>query len=213
LRIPPAIVEGAWAVRGPAKRAVRTWAVTTAIIALLGVPAGVLWAQISPQVTYIVIEGQPVLADPEGQGPITVDGRFALIAAAAGLACGIVAYARGGRGNDVPLLLGLAAGGLAASLLAWRLGGQFGLEAFQDAVRGAPDGRTATGAARLRATGIVVFWPVLAVGVYGLLELVVRRLPAGDRGEGGPGQADKVVRGEFDLQTSPSRGHIDRREL
>ncbi|MFD0851470.1 hypothetical protein ACFQ07_04530, partial [Actinomadura adrarensis] len=86
--------------RGPAKRAVRTWAVTTAIIALLGIPAGLLWAQISPAVTYVVIEGEPVLADPEGQGPITVDGRFALIAVVAALVCAIVAYVRGGRGND-----------------------------------------------------------------------------------------------------------------
>jgi hypothetical protein len=200
-------------VRGPAKRAVRTWAVTTAIIALLGIPAGLLWAQISPEVMYIIIEGEPVLADPEGQGPITVDGRFALIAVVAGLLCGIAAYVRGGRGNDLPLLLGLAAGGLAASLLAWKLGERIGLEEFQRAARAAPEFGTVTGAAVLRATGIVVFWPVLAVGVYGLLELVVRRLPAGDSGKGGPGQADKVVRGEFDLQTTPSRGNIDARKL
>jgi hypothetical protein len=199
-------------VRGPAKRAVRTWAVTTAIIALLGIPAGLLWTQISPKVTYIVIEGQAVLADPEGQGPITMDGRFALIAAIAGLACGSAAYLAGGRGNDLPLLLGLAAGGLAASLLAARLGEQIGLDAFQRAVRGAADGRVVTGTARLRATGIVVFWPLLAVGVYGLLEFLVRRLPPGDSGKRGAGEPDQVGRGHLDLQTTPSRGNIDARE-
>jgi hypothetical protein len=190
----------------------RTCAVTTAIIALLGIPAGLLWTEISPKVTYIVIQGQAVLAEPEGQGPIAVDGRFALIALVAGLACGAVASLAGGRGNDLPLLFGLAAGGLAASLLAWRLGHQIGLDGFQRAVRRAPDGRMLTGAAQLRATGIVVFWPAVSVAAYGLLELVVRRLPAADSGEGGAGEADQVGGGELDLQATPAGRDVDGRE-
>ncbi|WP_285694137.1 hypothetical protein [Actinomadura sp. NBRC 104412] len=190
----------------------RTWAVTTAIIAFLGVPAGLLWAEISPKVTYIVIRGQAVLADPEGQAPIATDGRFALIAVAAGLACGIAAYLAGGRGNDLPLLFGLAAGGLAASLLAWRLGHHIGLDGFQRAVRRAPDGRLVTGAAQLRATGIVVFWPVLSVLAYELLELVVRRLPPGDGRKRRGGEADEVGGRELDLQAAPTGGDVDGRE-
>jgi len=190
----------------------RTWAVTTAIIAFLGVPAGLLWAEISPKVTYIVIRGQAVLADPEGQAPIATDGRFALIAVIAGLACGIAAYLAGGRDNDLPLLFGLAAGGLAASLLAWRLGHHIGLDGFQRAVRRAPDGRLVTGAAQLRATGIVVFWPVLSVLAYELLELVVRRLPPGDGRKRRGGEADEVGGRELDLQAAPAGGDVDGRE-
>ena len=198
--------------RGPTKGTLRTWAVTTAIIAFLGVPAGLLWAEISPKVTYIVIRGQAVLADPEGQAPIATDGRFALIAVIAGLACGIAAYLAGGRDNDLPLLFGLAAGGLAASLLAWRLGHHIGLDGFQRAVRRAPDGRLVTGAAQLRATGIVVFWPVLSVLAYELLELVVRRLPPGDGRKRRGGEADEVGGRELDLQAAPAGGDVDGRE-
>ncbi|MFF5257577.1 hypothetical protein ACFY4C_01425 [Actinomadura viridis] len=198
--------------RRPTVGALRTWAVTTLIIALLGIPAGLLWTEISPKVTYIVIRGQALLADPEGQAPIGTDGRFALIALVAGLCCGIAAYLAGGRGNDLPLIFGLAAGGLAASLIAWRLGHQLGLDAFQRAVRRAPDGRTVTGVAQLRATGLLVFWPVLAVAAYAVLELLVKRLPAGDPGGAGPGEPDEVGGGELDLQAAPAGRDIDRRE-
>ncbi|MFC5751152.1 hypothetical protein [Actinomadura rugatobispora] len=198
--------------RRPTVRAFRTWAVTTLIIALLGAPAGLLWTEISPKVTYIVVQGQALLAEPEGQGPIGVDGRFALVAVVAGVLCGVGGYLAGGRGNDLPLIFGLAAGGLAASLVAWRLGHQIGLDAFQRAVRRAPDGRTVTGVAQLRATGILVFWPLLAVAVYGVLEVLVKRLPSGDRGERGTGQADEVGGGQLDLQAAPTGRDVDRGE-
>lgn len=63
-----------------------------------------------PEVSYVVVQGEALLAEPESQGPIGIDARFALIALAAGVLCGVVAYLAGGRGNDVALLLGLAAG-------------------------------------------------------------------------------------------------------
>ncbi|MEW2356613.1 hypothetical protein [Spirillospora sp. NPDC029432] len=198
--------------RRPTVRTLRTWAVTTLIIALLGVPAGLLWAEISPKVTYVVVQGRALLADPEGQGPIGVDGRFALIALVAGLACGAAAYLAGGRGNDIALLFGLAAGGLAAALVAWRLGQHIGLDAFQRAVRRAPDGRTLTGAAELRATGLLVLWPMVAVGLYAVLEGLVKRLPAGDSRGSGAGEPDEVGGGELDLQSAPAGRDVDGRK-
>ncbi|MFI0349623.1 hypothetical protein [Actinomadura sp. 9N407] len=193
-------------------RTLRTWAVTTLIIALLGIPAGLLWAEISPKVTYIVVQGRALLAEPEGQGPIGVDGRYAVITAVAGLVCGVAAYLAGGRRNDLALLFALTVGGLAGSLLAWRLGHQIGLGGFQDAVRRAPDGRTVTGAAQLRATGLLFAWPLVAVAVYGALEAVLKRLPAGDSRDRGAGEADEVGGSELDLQSAPAGGDVDGRE-
>ncbi|MBW8481040.1 hypothetical protein [Actinomadura parmotrematis] len=190
----------------------RTWAVATAALAVLGPLAGLLWHQVSPHVHYVVLQHRALLADPEGQGPIGVDGRFALITALAGLACGGAAYLFGGRGNDVPLVAGLATGGTAAALLAWRTGHQIGLGAFQHAVRTAADGRTVTGPATLGATGVLVFWPLLAVAAYALLELLVKRLPAGDGRLGRGGEAGEVGGGELDLEAAPSGGDVDRRE-
>ncbi|WP_433231558.1 hypothetical protein [Actinomadura formosensis] len=192
-----------------ATRLLATWAVATAVVALLGPPAGLLWAKTVPAVTYVVVQGEPLIADPEGQGPIGVDARFALIALVAGIACGVAGYLAGGRGNDVALLLGLAAGGCAAAVLAWKTGHMIGLSGFQDAVRHARDGTAVTGVADLRAKGVLMFWPLPAVAVYGLLELVVGRLPAGDGGDAGAGEADEVGGGEFDLESAPAGGDVD----
>ncbi|NDU77136.1 hypothetical protein GWI34_31615 [Actinomadura sp. DSM 109109] len=188
------------------------WAVTSAVVALLGPLAGLLWAAAVPKVTYVVVQGEAFLADPEGEGPIGVDVRFALIVLVAGLACGAGAYLAGGRGNDSALLLGLAVGGAAAAVLAWQTGHLVGLDHFEDVVRHGRDGTTVTGVADLRARGVLVLWALPAVAAYGLLELVVRRLPAADRGDAGAGEADEVGGGELDLESAPAGGDVDGRE-
>jgi hypothetical protein len=189
-----------------------TWAATAAAVAVLGPLAGLLWAGIAPKVTYVIVQGEALLADPEGQGPIGTDARFALITLVAGVLCGAAAYLAGGRGNDVALLLGLAAGGCAAAVLAWQTGHMIGLGGFQDAVRGARDGTEVTGVADLRATGVLMFWPVSAVAAYGLLEVAVRRLPPGDRGGARAGEPDEVGGDELDLESAPTGGDVDGRE-
>ncbi|MFD0687065.1 hypothetical protein [Actinomadura fibrosa] len=198
--------------RRPTGRHFATWLVTTAIVALLGPLAGLLWAKTVPGVRYVIVQGEPLLADPEGQGPIGIDARFALIALIAGILCGAVAYLAGGRGNDVALLLGLAAGGAAAAVLAWKTGHLIGLDRFHDAARHGRDGTAVTGVADLRAKGVLVFWALPAVAVYGLLELVFRRLPAGDGRDEGAGEADEVGGGELDLESAPSGGDVEGRE-
>ncbi|GAA2579735.1 hypothetical protein SMC26_43755 [Actinomadura fulvescens] len=198
--------------RGPTGKALRTWTVTTVVVTLLGPLAGLLWAKIVPRVDYIVVQGKPLLADAEGQGPVGMDGRFALIVVLAGIGCGALAYLAGGRDNDIALVLGLAAGGIAAAFLAWKTGQQIGLTGYENAVRGAKDGTVVEGVARLRATGVVTFWPILAVGTYGVLELLVRRLPPGDRRQAAAGEPDEIGRGELDLQTASPGGDVDRRE-
>ncbi|GAA0554522.1 hypothetical protein [Actinomadura livida] len=205
--------------RGPAGRllavrffAARPWAagvVIAAIMTLLGPLAGLLWAVTVPEVTYVIVQGEALLADPEGQGPIGVDARFALVCAVAGLLCGAAAYRAGGRRNDIALLLGLALGGCAAALLAWRTGHAIGLADFQEAVRTAPDRTTVTGVAELRAKGLLVSWALPAVAAYALLELVVKRLPAGDRGEPGAGEPDEVGGHQLDLQSAPAGRDVD----
>ncbi|MEU9024388.1 hypothetical protein [Actinomadura sp. NPDC048394] len=198
--------------RPPTGRQLTTWLVTTAIVTLLGPLAGLLWGNTIPKVTYVIIQGEALIADPEGEGPVGVDGRFALIGLAAGLLCGIAGYALRGRRNDIALILGLAAGGAAASLLAWRTGHLIGLGHYQDVVRHGRDGATVTGVADLRAKGVLVFWPVAAVAAYALLEVVVRRLPPGDRRDGGAGEGDEVGGGELDLESAPTGRDVDGRE-
>jgi hypothetical protein len=183
---------------------------------------GLLWQAISPSVRYVVIDGRSLVADPETQALISTDGRFAILTALAGLVCGVAAYLAAGRGTDIAIAAGLALGGIGAALLAWRVGHHIGLDAFQHAISGAKDGTFLNGVAQLHATGVLVFWPTVAVGVFGIAEAVdmagrhrtvpPQGLVLGDGGQPGTGKPDQVGGGQLDLQAAPTGGNEDRCE-
>lgn len=198
-------------------RQLRITVLTIFVLGPAGIVAGLLWYWLSPDVPYLVLRGEAVPLDPEEAGLIGFDGVFAMIAVVAGLLSGVIGYLAGGRRYDVALLAGLAAGGVVAALIAWRIGHQIDLGSFQQAVRSAPEGKRITGVADLRARGVLTLWPLFAVATYGLLEaLEVRRRPAesaaGDERTLGSGQPDQVGGGELDLQAAPTGGHVDGRE-
>jgi hypothetical protein len=151
-------------------RQLRIWAVTAGVVAILGVPAGLLWAWISPRAGYVIVRHEAYLVDPESQVPIGTDARFALIGVVLGLVCGVVAYWRAGRRNEVPLVLGLTTGGILASLIAWGLGHRFGLSDFEHLTATGADNTRVDGPPSLGAHGVLLLWPLLAVVIFGLLE-------------------------------------------
>jgi hypothetical protein len=204
------------------RRQLLTATVTTLVTAVPGALVGLLWQAISPSIRYVIVDGRPVIADPETQTLISTDGRFAILTAVAGLVCGMAAYLAAGRAADIAIVIGLAVGGIGAALLAWRVGHYIGLDAFQHAVRGAKDGALVTGVADLRATGVLVFWPLVAVGVFGLSEAMdmagrhgadrPEGLAPGDGGEPGGGEPHQVGGDQLDLQAAPTGGNEDSRE-
>jgi hypothetical protein len=198
---------------------VRIGVLTTLVIAVLGIPAGLLWTVVAPRTTYVVASaGQAVVGDPETQTLIAADGWFAVLGAAAGLLCGVVAYVLAGRLRELGLLAALGVGGTGASLIAWLIGFLIGRSAFQHKIQTARAGTAAKGTLDLHAAGVVIVWPLIALIVFGLLEALdvarrERRLTAPRyAGGGGPGEADEVGGGEFDLQAAPPRRDIDRGE-
>jgi hypothetical protein len=191
----------------------------TLVIAVLGIPAGLLWTAVAPRTTYVIAGGQAILGDPESQTLIAADGWFAVLTAAAGVLCGVVAYVLAGRLREIGLLAALGVGGTAAGLIAWWVGSLIGRSSFQHQIRTAHDGTTAKSALDLHAAGVVIAWPLIAVVVFGLLEAldVARResrgQPAtGNAGDGGLGQPNQIGGGQFDLEAAPPRGDIDRGE-
>jgi hypothetical protein len=198
-------------------RQLRIAAVTVAATAVLGALAGLLWAAISPHVKYVSVQGKVFLVDPESPALIGRDGRFALITAGLGLACGIVAYLAAGRDNDLALVAGLVVGGVVAALLAWRVGHLIGLDTFHRMVRAGDRTRVFDGPPELTARGVLVCWPFVALVTFGLLEatdLAKRVRPgesvaAGDPGGPGPGQQDQVGGGKLDLQAAPTGRDVD----
>jgi hypothetical protein len=201
-------------------RQVRIAVAAAVISAVLGALAGLLWAAISPHVTYVSLAGRAFPADPESPAVIGTDGRFAVITAALGLVCGIVAYLAGGRNNDLALVAGLTVGGVVAALLAWRVGHLIGLDTFHRLVRAGDRTRAFNGPADLSAKGVLVCWPFVALVAYWLLEAtdVAKRVrpqaspPAGDIGGERPGQQDQVGGGELDLRAAPTGRDVDGRK-
>ncbi|MCG5212443.1 hypothetical protein [Streptosporangium sp. KLBMP 9127] len=159
-------------------RQLRDFAVTVLVLAVLGVAAGVAWSAAAPRAPFLVTPEGTRLADPATQALIAADGWFAVVTGAAGLVCGVAGYWLGRR-RPLPVLLGLAGGGLVASFLARWIGGVVNLGAASVAAPtgagtggGTGGGTVTAGALALTATGVLVTWSLLAVSVYGLLAAI-----------------------------------------
>jgi hypothetical protein len=110
-----------------------------------------------------------VLADPATQALIAADGWFAVITGTLGLLCGGVAWFAGRRWM-LPVLLGLCAGGVLGAMLTLWAGSTFTIGAVTVEAAAAPGIKIVPGALTLTASGVLVSWPLLGVGLFGLLE-------------------------------------------
>ncbi|MEO3790021.1 hypothetical protein ABGB14_07395 [Nonomuraea sp. B10E15] len=110
-----------------------------------------------------------MLADPSTQALIAADGWFAVITGGLGLLCGGVAWFAARR-FMLPVLLGLGAGGVLGALLTLWAGSTFTIGAVMVEAAVLPDAKVVPGALELTAPGVLVSWPLLAVGLFGLLE-------------------------------------------
>lgn len=153
---------------GPAAPAGPPALVLVAIVlatALLGVPFGLLWSVVAPDVPVRVTERGPVYADAQPEQPIAADGWFAILALPVGVVAATgVWLATRRRGRGIPALLALTAGMVGAGLLAWWLGRQVGLSGYRDALAAAPVGADLARPADLVVAG-AGWWPPHVSGV------------------------------------------------
>lgn len=141
----------------------------------VAVGAGVAWWQVAPSITYTVVDGQPFARGEVVYGSIFGgDATFTLLGVAAGLLCAATLLLRGYRG--VAVVLTLAIGGTAGSMLAWLLAVQLGPGRLDALVAAAPDGEVTPGP-ELNAYAALLVWPMAAVAVV----LVVALLSAPER--------------------------------
>ncbi len=151
-------------------RPVKYFGGTVLILAVLGVPAGFLWSALAPRTRYVLYEGVWRVADPNTQALIAADGYFALITATIGVVAGLIAYRKAGE-DGLPIVLGLAAGGLAGSFVAFLIGSSMGGEIVRAATSA---GEFATrDLLGVTAKGVLVFWAALAAGMYWAREFAV----------------------------------------
>ncbi|QWB26211.1 MULTISPECIES: DUF2567 domain-containing protein [Streptomyces] len=171
------------------KTEVREAAVISLAVALGGVLLGALWWWLAPHVPLVgdVVEGNWVvyLKDTEGEQAVGVDGTFTLLGLGFGVVSALVVFLLRRRGG-VPLVVGLAVGGLLGSLLAWRLGVWLG--PAEDVIARARDvGRGVTFSAPLKlgAKGALLAWPLAALVLHlGLTGLFGPRDPEPEFPEG-----------------------------
>nr|WP_203615242.1 DUF2567 domain-containing protein [Streptomyces sp. SID13726] len=157
--------------------------VVTVVLAVLGALLGVLWSWLAPHVPLVGdVDGQGswvvYLKDTEGEQAVGVDGTFTLLALAFGFVTALVVFVWRRRGG-VPLVVGLAVGGLLGSLLAWRVGMWLGPSSDVLAhAKSVGKGVTFSAPLKLGAKGALLAWSLAGLVVHlGLTALFGPRDP------------------------------------
>lgn len=140
-------------------------AVVTLAVAVSGVLFGLLWLWLSPRVPLIAGDSAVFLKDTEGEEAIGADGTFVLLALGFGaVSAALVFWFR--RHGGIPLVVGLALGGLLASGLAWLIGWGLGPDDVVTQARALGEGATFDAPLKLNARGALLAWPVAAMVVH-----------------------------------------------
>lgn len=176
-RQPPAAGGAPGSRRAAVTAETRVGLVTVASVALLGAPAGVLWALLSPQLDLrAAING----SESAFRVLISDDVGFLALSALVGIATGLVAWVLGRR-RGIGALLGLTIGGLAAAAVAARVGHLVRLPDLLGQLRsGVPAEAVRLVEFRLRARGLLVVLPLAAVLTFLAL---TTRLPRAEEPE------------------------------
>ncbi|WP_187370071.1 hypothetical protein [Streptomyces boluensis] len=156
-------------------------AVIAVAVTVCGAFLGLLWNWLAPRVPLVADERSVFLKEIEGEQAIGADGTFLLLALAFGVLSGLVVFLARKRGG-VPLVVGLALGGLLASVVAWRLGILVGPGGDVVArAKEAGPGVTFDAPLELNAIGALLAWPIAALAVHlGLTALFGPRDPEFD---------------------------------
>jgi hypothetical protein len=144
---------------------VRSYLVVVAASLLAAVPVGILWYVLAPLPHLVKRSDGIFLTGGENEVAVAADGWFAVCSATAGLVIVLVVFARMRRARLGPLL-GLAVGGLAGAILAWRLGVLLGPGGIHEAVKGLPFGAQFDGPLKLSARGVLFTWPLTTTLAY-----------------------------------------------
>jgi hypothetical protein len=133
-----------------------------AATAVIGIPAGYIWALLAPRaLAQVVSRGAANVVNPETTAFIAADAWFVLIATVGGLLTGIVGYLLLVRRWGAPAALGLILGGLAAAALMLWIGDNYGHDAFQHRLLTDRPGTYLHAALSLGSKGALAFWPML----------------------------------------------------
>ncbi len=126
-----------------------------------GVVVGVAWRVVAPLATLETRDGGVVSVGRSAETSIAADGWFAVCALVAGV---LAAFLSGWwlRDSRLGALIGLTVGGVAGSLVAWRLGVLLGPASVDETAAGLGDGDRFQGPLELSALGVLLAWSTSA---------------------------------------------------
>lgn len=149
-----------------ARRSLRTAALVVVCSALAGLPAGLVWWLVAPLPPIEKRADGLYRAGGEGnEAAIAADGWFAVVVLVVGVVVALLVYLRTRPGRLGPLV-GLAVGGVAGAVVAWRLGALLGPDALTETAKHVKVGAHFDGPLTVSAYGVLLVWPMAAVITY-----------------------------------------------
>jgi hypothetical protein len=110
------------------------------VVAAVGLPLGLLWRAVAPQVEFVMIDGGAVPVQQEPEGFVADDGSYILLTVGMGILAAIVVWILLRRRRGPVLMLGLLLGCIAGGVLTLWLGRHIGYQHYRDLVAHAPVG-------------------------------------------------------------------------
>lgn len=198
--IPP---EARWQGWPEVRADLRSSGVLVAVVALAGLPAGLLWWLLAPRTDFRVTEDGPVpVGRPSMELAVADDAVFVLVVAGLGLLAGAAAWAVRRR-RGVATTAALATGAGLAAALAWQLGELLG--AGPSRAELAEVGRVVTTPVSLDALPALAVAPFCAVLAYLVGALVARTDDLGRPGRVSVGTAQPTPAGEAPVEVPAAR--------
>jgi hypothetical protein len=164
----------------------RRAAVVVIAMAVVGVPAGVVWAVIAPHALLSVAgKGVADVVNVESEAYVAADGWLFLILAVVGLAAGLSAYLAGGRRFGPGTAAGLALGGLVCAWVAATVGHQIGYPSYHHALALGKLGAPAHQPVRLHATPVYLTAAFFSLAAFSICYWLFAARPAARAARGG----------------------------
>ncbi|HVF19032.1 MAG TPA: DUF2567 domain-containing protein [Mycobacteriales bacterium] len=173
-------------VRELSARATLPLAVAAALL-LLGAPAGILWAKVSPRVAVSFSAQGPELVHPESSEFFATEASFLIVMAVVGLVTGAAVW-RFARRRGVAVPVGIAVGALLAGAVARAVGGRVVVDERLAQVCRQASCDIYDGTLHVRSPGLVVVWGVAALAVF--IALTALLDPGDETDDQPPGETD-----------------------
>jgi hypothetical protein len=131
---------------------------------VLGLPLGVLWQHLAPNIPVLVVSDGAVYDDSQPEQFMGGDGWFVVLGLLFGILLAVLTWTLCRRLRGPLSLLVLAVGGSVAAILAWKVGREIGVTEYLAGLHSAPEGTHLSKPNDLRIE-VLQWWPPKLAGV------------------------------------------------